>query len=141
MSTANHTMEAFFTRQRANEGIDLPLFLPDGTPTPHSIKIRGIDSDSFRAAEAESRRRLLDLAADGDKAKLNAAMSEDKNFLIAALVVSWTFEQAATQANVLAFLKDAPQIAEQIDRLASRRTLFFKLGSPTSSPSPAQSSS
>jgi hypothetical protein len=43
-------MDAFYTRQKANEGIQLPLFLPDGTKTDHWIRIRGIDSDAFRIA-------------------------------------------------------------------------------------------
>lgn len=34
-------MESFFTRENANEGIELPLLLPDGTKTEHWLRIRG----------------------------------------------------------------------------------------------------
>lgn len=135
------TMEAFFTRQRANEGIEVPLFLPDGTPTEHSLRVRGVDSDNFRQADAAARRGLLASAVDGDGAKLASAAVEARLDTLAALVVSWTFEKECTPANVKEFLREAPQIAEQIDRLAAKRSLFFKLGSPNSAPSPAPSSS
>jgi hypothetical protein len=52
-------MGAFYTRQKANEGIQLPLFLPDGTKTDHWIRIRGIDSDAFRIANDTEHRNAL----------------------------------------------------------------------------------
>lgn len=135
-------MEAFFTRQRANEGIELPLALPDGTPTPHLIRIRGVDSDAYRQAEADSRRRLLEAAANqADKAKLSEMISSAIVELTAHLVVNWTFDTPCTYENVVKFLREAPQICDTIDRFAAKRSLFFKLGSLNSSPSPAQSSS
>ena len=140
---ATATMDQFFTRQRANEGVTLPLYLPDGTPTSHSIKIRGVDSDIFKAAEAESSRRLMDMGLDllNNKEALTRIVTEEKQAVIAALVISWTFEKPCTLENVKELFREAPQIAEQVDRLASKRSLFFKFGSMNSSPSPAQSSS
>ena len=32
------TMEDFFTREKSNEGIIVPLGLPDGTPTEHGLR-------------------------------------------------------------------------------------------------------
>lgn len=129
-------MEAFFTRQRANEGVELPLDLPDGTPTRHRIRIRGVDSDQFRAANAESRRRLVELAVNREKATIDPADHETERLrLLASLVVSWTFEVECTSENVITLLREAPQLAEQIDRIAAKRSLFFRNGSPNSSPS------
>ena len=141
-SKATITMEQFFTRQRANEGIKLPLSLPDGTATEHHIHIRGIDSDIFKQAEQEGQRRVLELMTDlQDKAKAAQIMAEERLKVVAALVIGWSFSQSCTPENVLKLLKEAPQICEQVDRLASKRRLFFMAGSSSSTPSPAQSSS
>lgn len=145
MSNPNVTtevpIEQFFTRQAANEGIELPLALPDGTPTEHKLRIRSIDSDAFKRADAESRRRLLDVTLLDDREKAAQVLQEEKLKVLAALVISWTFNKPCTPESVLEFLREAPQIAEQIDRLGSRRALFFKKGSAASGGSPAQSSS
>ena len=45
-------MSAFFTRDRANEGIELPLYLPNGRKSEHWLRVLGVDSDAFRLAEA-----------------------------------------------------------------------------------------
>ena len=135
-------MEQFFTRERANEGIDLPLYLPDGTKTTHSIKIRGIDSDIFKDYESESQRRIMDSSIDlRDKENLVKIMARERRATIASLVISWTFDRPCTHENVVELFTQAPQIEEQVDRLASKRSLFFKIGSLNSTPSPVQSSS
>lgn len=135
-------MEAFFTRARANEGVKLPLALPDGSPTEHWIRIRGIDSDQFKQAETEARRHAFELADIKDPVELQQAVSNDKLKLLAALVIDWSFaDRPCTQENIFALLREAPQIADEIDRLSARRRLFFKQGSTPSTSSPAQSSS
>jgi len=144
MNEANKSMEAFFTRQKANEGVKLPLALPDGTETDHWLRIRGIDSDAFKAARSESNRAAMDLAAVADtlpKAELESKMTDAKLRLLASLVMGWSFEQDFTEEAVLQFLREAPQIADQIDSLAARRRLFFAQSSTNSTPSPVTSSS
>ena len=132
MST--NQLQQFFTRQRANEGIVLPLALPDGTPTEHSITIFGIDSDAFRQAEADSRRSMLEIVAKGDKAAAEEMIKTEKYRLLASLIKGWTFDVPLTLEAVSSFLAEAPQIADQIDRLASDRRRFFKNGLSSSSP-------
>jgi len=130
----NQATSQFFTRQVANEGVDLPLHRPDGSLTDHKIRIRGIDSDAFRKARSDANRRIVDLAAMKDEGERDAAITTEKLNLVAALVVSWTFKNEdgtdypCTPENVKAFLSEAPQIADSIDELASRRSLFFKNG-------------
>lgn len=133
-------MDAFFTRQRANEGIELPLYLPDGSKTEHSIRIRGVDSDAFKEAEAEGRRKLLDAVALKDEAKLAAATVANRISLLSSLIISWTFEQECNEQNKRQLLTEAPQIADAIDQMAAKRALFFKKGSASSTPSPEPSS-
>jgi len=120
------TMEAFFTRERANEGIEFPLDYPDGRPSPFRLKIRGVDSDAFKAAKADSRRRLLEIAQRNNKVEIDAIDADAEHVrLISTLVVGWTFPQPFTPDAVFKFLKEAPQIVEQIDRISARRGLFM----------------
>ncbi|CAM3536768.1 hypothetical protein VA7868_03923 [Vibrio aerogenes CECT 7868] len=120
-----HEMNEFFTRQKANEGVRLPLTLPDGTKTEHFLVIRGIDSDAFREAETEAKRQAMELSMIGDEEEKQQAIKDKKLSLVASLVLDWSFEQACSPENVKAFLLEAPQIADQVDQLAARRALFF----------------
>lgn len=129
-------MEEFFTRSKANEGMELPLTRPDGTKTEHWIRIRGVDSDAYRKANAESRRHLVKIAALETAEEREAAFDELELELKASLVISWSFEKECTPKNVKEFLREAPQIADAIDQMASRRKYFFASGLSSSSDSP-----
>lgn len=133
-------MEAFFTRSIANEGIELPLYSPTGEKTEHWLRVRGIDSDEFRAAEANAKRDAFQIASVEDMAERARLVTESQRKLIASLVVGWSFEQECTLENVMAFFREAPQIQEAVDRAASRRALFFAARSSSSPPSPSTSS-
>ena len=134
------SMDQFHTRTRANEGIKLPLSLPDGTETEHFLTIRGVDSDVFREAEAEAKRNAMQVAVlEGDDQRKEAIADEKLN-LVAVLVMGWSFDQECTLENIKAFLREAPQIADQIDQIAARRTLFFGKRLSNSPPSRKQNS-
>lgn len=133
-------MEAFFTRPKANEGIKLPLWTPQGTKSEHWVRILGVDSDAFRAANAESQRDALRIAQIEDKAEQALAIAESKRNLVAALVIDWSFDRPCTRESVSAFFLEAPQIMDSIDVAASRRALFFAHGSSSSQPTPSTSS-
>ena len=129
------SMEDFFTREKANEGILVPLNLPDGTPTEHWIKIRGIDSDAFRKAEAESKRKMMEFARDLAEKKLTpeqekearqAFVDQSRLELIAALAFEWSFPVELNKEMVIKFLTEAPNQADILDRLAYDRVAFFK---------------
>lgn len=126
------SMEAFFTREKANEGIEVPLYLPSGEKSEHWLRIRGVDSDHFRLAEADSRRKAIDIATIDDTLERAKAIADAKLALIAELVVGWSFEKECTPENVKEFFRQAPQIADAVDQVASKRTLFFGKGSSSS---------
>ncbi len=134
-------MNEFFTRGTANEGIQVPLWRPDGTKSEHWVRIRGIDSDAFRQADAEARRDAIRIAQLDSQAERAAEIAKAKRRLTAHLVVAWSFDQPCTVDNVEAFFVEAPQIMDSIDVAASKRTLFFAAGSNSSQPSPSTSSS
>lgn len=133
-------MEAFFTRRKANEGIKLPLWTPQGTKSEHWVRIMGVDSDEFRAANAESQRDALRIAQMDDKAEQARAIADSKRMLVAALVIDWSFDRPCTRESVAEFFLEAPQIMDSIDVAASRRALFFAHGSSSSEPTPSTSS-
>ena len=111
-------MESFFTRENANEGIELPLLLPDGTKTEHWLRIRGVDADGFRKAEARSKRKMLEIAAEKDLDKRDAEVEDTRLAMLAALVIGWSFDNPCTEAEIKRLFREAPQIAEQVDRTA-----------------------
>lgn len=135
--------ELFFTRQIANQGTKIALVRPDtGEETEHAVWIHGVDSDAYRKAGTEQNRAWMQLiATEGDKARDKIGTEEDKLKLTASLVFKWTFEKPCTQENVINFLREAPQIADAIDTLSSRRTLFFRKALKDSTPSPEANSS
>lgn len=136
----NINMEAFFTREKANEGVEVPLYLPSGEKSDHWIRIRGVDSDHFRLAEADSRRQAMNIATIDDTLERAKAVADAKLALIAELVISWSFEKECTLENVKEFFRQAPQIADAVDQVASKRALFFGRGSSNSQSSLSQSS-
>ena len=52
---------------------------------------------------------------------------------MAALVIGWSFDEECTRENVKQLLKEAPYIADLIDRKAADAQLFFGKGSIGSS--------
>ena len=133
------SMKDFFTRDKANEGIEVPLYLP-GTDTPSGewIRIRGVDSDEFRNADLEAKRALRKTIEDNLNPEQEHRTQMTK--LIASLVISWSFPEECNRKNVVEFLINAPQIEDAINTLAAKRTLFFKHGSPNSANTPEPSS-
>ena len=129
-------MEAFMTRQRANDGQRLPLYTPEGTETGHFLTVRGIDSDEFQKARARQTRIIAEIAALPEDEREERALAATVD-LLAVLVKDWSFSDpdlmpsgttyACTPENVSQFLREAPQIRERIDALVSQRRVFFRM--------------
>ncbi len=117
-------IDAFFTRAKANEGIDMPLLLPDGTDSGETMHILGVDSDAFRKATVEKSRemtRILTLPED----ERHEAHDKANAVLLASLVTGWTLETPFTTENVVKLLLESRTVAEQVDSLAADRARFF----------------
>lgn len=124
-------MKKFFTREKASEGIRADLFEPGAKePSGHWLQVRGVDSDEFRQAEVEAKRRQRESIAAG-KQPLDTHLDEMR-VLIASLVAGWSFPEECTQAAVIEFFRQAPQVQEVVNQLAAKRELFFKNGSDSS---------
>lgn len=131
------SMESFYTRSSANAGIELPLYTPDGKKSEHHLRIVGIDSDLFREKELEEKRRALNeiraMKDPKDEKEKDRLEQESTRRLLASMIISWSFPEECTEENKVAFLREAPQIAAQINRHSADRTLFF-VNASTNSP-------
>jgi len=127
------TIELFTTVGAANEGIKLPLNLPDGSSSGHWLRVRGRDSGVFRRAEHEAARKIRAMSQQGsDFDQLESARID----LLASLVIGWSFDDDFNDENVRRLLVDAPAVAESIDSIAGDRALFFKIASDASETTP-----
>lgn len=133
-------MEEFFTRDRANEGVKVPLFYPDGRPSDHHLYVRSKLSDHFRIAEQAAYRKATDIAQIEDQDEQAEAFRDLTLDTIASLVSGWSFDKECTQENVKEFLQQAPQIADMVDQLAKKKALFFGNKSNCSKSSPDSNS-
>ncbi|USL90033.1 hypothetical protein [Vibrio phage vB_VpaS_CHI] len=118
-------MEEFFTRQKANEGKKVPLYLPNGEPSEHWIQIRGVDSDQFKEAETAAKRKAVEIAQIESTQERAEAVRTTELKCIAALVADWSFDKPCDETNVVNFLREAPQIADMVNRYAANRKSFF----------------
>lgn len=133
-------MKEFYTRDKSNEGIEVPLFFP-GTEvkSEHWLRVVGTDSDIFRLKNLEMKRKVMKIMElpeeQRDQAELDA-----KRELVSSLVVSWSFPEECNLKNVMEFLHNAPQIQEAINSVAAQRSLFFVKPSDDSANTPDASS-
>ena len=117
------SMDRFMIRARANDG--RKIFLADpatGQLTDEWLLIRNRWCDEFQEAKSAAMQQAL-AAARGEA----AADAKDRGLdLVASLVAGWSFEPACSREAVTAFLREAPQIVDQIDRLATQDAFFFR---------------
>ena len=124
------SMDRFHTRSRASEGRKVFLADPaNGKLTDDWLIIRSRWCDEFQEAKSVAVQNAFNDAKDGSAATRKAA-EEDRRFdLLCALVGGWSFETPFTPDAVKAFLREAPQIVDQIDRLAVKDSFFFRKAS------------
>lgn len=128
-------LEAFATAELSEEGVKVPLVDVEGNLTEHWIKIKSTDSMAFKNAQSKFRKRILALHELEDKNNgLDYALEQEKLTLelLASLVVGWSFknddgsEFECSNENVIKVLKDAPILAQEIDKASARRQNFTK---------------
>ena len=125
-------MGSFSIKGRSEDGIKVPLLLPDGEETEHFLMVRGADSAAFRKAQARAHRGALELLKlskakkpidAGDLAMRQAKVQRD---LLSNLISGWSFEEECTPETVSDFFEEAPQIEEMVNEIAGDRSQFFK---------------
>ena len=134
-------MKEFYTRKNANDGVKLPLFLPDGTESEHWLIVRGVDSDEFRAAETLAKRGVIDLAQITDAHERAERVRAAEMRCLASLIAGWSFANPLTIDSAVEFIREAPQIGDAVNRFAAQRAAFYKKKSSASVSGPLKKSS
>lgn len=127
---------AFHTRDRANEGIRIPLLLPDGKPTEHWLQIRSIWSDAYQGSRAEIVRMALEHGRElaekslSDEQKRDMRAEQDRSrraVLASSLIAAWSNDDPLTEESAVNFLLQAPQVLREIEKIAEDDRRFFSL--------------
>jgi hypothetical protein len=125
-------INAFFTREKANKGLPMPLKFPDGTDSGKTLHVLGVDSDTFRAASARKSRRLLEVSAELESKKdantterLEEEMEKANVELLASVVTGWDLDTPFTPENVRKLLTESRTVMQQVDLFAGDRASFF----------------
>lgn len=119
-------MEQFFTREKANEGIKLPLFDPKtDDPTEHYLIVHSVDSDAFQEADQYAKRDLMRVASIESEEERKQELEKSTLLVIASLIKSWSFDIPCNNESKIKLLTEAPQIRKEIDRVAVNRKAFF----------------
>ena len=118
-------MSLFFTQKKSELGTRIALKYPNGMDSPEWIEIRGVHSDVFRDADNQMRRDLMVASSITEKDQKEAQFKELQLKLVASLVKGWSFPEPCTLENVIFLFKEAPQIMDQVDLEASKKSNFF----------------
>lgn len=119
-------LESFFTKELSEKGQRVPLRLPNGEETEHWFHLVGTDSDHFRKGVAEINQRYLKEAGKVLTPAESAEQHREKNLLFTALTITeWSFPLPCDEANKLRLLRNAPALAELVDRFSTNRRNFF----------------
>lgn len=121
------SMEKFYTRKQSNDGIKLPLPLPDGSPSGYHLIIKGKYSDDFRINEADMKRKALEVVSKypEDKKKRDQMLLKLEITFLASLVTGWSLDDEFNTKNVETFLREAPQVRDLVDLSVAKNSLFF----------------
>jgi hypothetical protein len=134
-------MQEFFIREQNNEGVRVPLFRPDGTKTEHWLLVVGQFSDRFLTARSKLMRKASKVAKIENQEERETAIQEQGLLLTASLISDWSFTKPCTEANVVEFLRNAPQIAASVDSVSAQQALFLKSSSKSSGDTSSSSES
>jgi len=111
------SIKDYYTLEAHSKAKKLPLTLPDGTDKGDHLMIVGVDSISGQEAKQEMYRTL---------ASKEITQTEARNIWIQGFIESWSFDEECSFDNKIAFLANAPSIAESVDIFAANASNFSK---------------
>lgn len=115
--------EDFFTKDLHEEGVKVPLTLPDGTTTAHWVILKGKHSEAFEKAKEDGMRRIVNaMREDSDIDKSQIALEA-----LASTVTGWSFkDKECSFSNVCELMTNAPELREAIDSFVADSTNYMK---------------
>ena len=125
-------MSRYMIRDKAQKPRRVTLIDPaTGKPTEDWIDVRSSLSDEFIEARDRAMGELSEFEPNEEKRK--AATKERQLRMKASLVAGWSFDQPATEQNIMEFLSEAPQIQQMLLNVADDSASFFSAPSEGSS--------
>lgn len=120
------SVESFFTKELSDKGTRVPLTLPNGMPTEHWFHVIGTDSDAFKLGATAINQRFLKEAGKPLTEEETLKQREEKNLLfLSVTITAWSFPEECNEANKVRVLRNAPALAELVNRFSSNRSNFF----------------
>jgi hypothetical protein len=119
-------MERYKIRSKANTPTRLNLFDPrTREETSDWLEVVSGLSDRFRDARDDAMQKAAVIAGNPNEAERKLQSKESQLEMYAALIVGWSFNVPCTKENVIAFLREAPQVQNRIIDVADESERFF----------------
>jgi len=112
-------LDELMTAGAHEEGAEMRVMHPaTGEPTDVYIRIKGVDSKTFRNASLEFNRKRLEKGSDADELSLD---------LTVAITAGWRgLDEEFSQALARKLYTDSPAIRAQVDEFFTKRRNFMK---------------
>ena len=98
----------------------IAVIMPTGEDTGHFVEICSTLHPKFRQAQTEMQRSRREAILNG---KVVEELTTEE--IVASCVIGWSFDEEVTVENVVEFLKNMPNIADEINIEASNQQNFF----------------
>ena len=118
-----------FTRPAANEGKHISIPDPNGRDTGEWLHVHHVDCDAFRQKRADVFASSATLGKDVSDDERKRIHADALLSLTASTVSGWSLEDEFSQAAMVELLRNAPYLADWLDRKASDAATFFGKGS------------
>lgn len=104
------SIEDVFTRKRSEtpKTVDFGVF---------SVDVLGTASDAFYEAKSEVQRLIFEGTL---------AQEDYESYVVAKIIVGWTFKEECTFENAFKLCKESPQLRDMLDREASKHSNFME---------------
>ena len=129
-------MDQFKTREKASDGVKIPLSGPDGSRTDHWLMVLSAWSDEYQDArnrmirDAATEAKALEDTPKPERDSLQSELDRKRRVKAgAALISGWSFDDVdCNEEEKIAFLLEAPQILSLVERIAENDKRFFGKG-------------
>ena len=118
-----------FTRPVANDGRRVKIPAPDGKETGEWLHIHHVDCDAFRQKRADVFAAAAVMGSNATEAERAKRHADALLELTASTVSAWSLEDEFSQEAMVELLRNAPYLADWLDRKASDAATFFGKGS------------
>lgn len=118
-----------FTRPAANDGRRVNIPGPNGEDIGEWLHVHHVDCDAFRQKRADVFAIAATIGKDATDDERKRTHADALLELTASTVSGWSLEDEFSQSAMVNLLRNAPYLADWLDRKASDSAVFFGKGS------------